>query len=93
MRAIRWDAKKNEWLWTNRGVGFELALLKIAAGDILDVVDHPSARYSHQRVFIVDIGKYVYLIPFVETDKEIFLKTMIPSRKATKQYLRGAGNQ
>lgn len=87
MKAIRWDPEKNEWLWANRGVGFELALLKISAGEVLDVVDHPSDRYAHQRIFVLEIGGYAYLVPFVEKSDEIFLKTMIPSRKATREYL------
>ncbi len=90
MKTVRWDPKKNEWLWAKRGIGFEIALLKIAAGDILDAIEHPKARYSHQRIYVMEIDNYVYLVPFVENENEIFLKTMIPSRQATKQYLGGA---
>jgi hypothetical protein len=57
---------------------------------ILDIVEHPSQeKYKGQRIFIVNINHYAYLVPFVESEKEIFLKTIIPSRKATKKYLVG----
>lgn len=93
MKAIRWDSKKSEWLQVTRGIGFELAELKIASGDILGVLDHPNkARYPQQRIFVLEFSGYAFLVPFVETDEEIFLKTMIPSRQATKRYL-GGGRQ
>jgi len=91
MKAIRWDTKKNEWLQATRGISFELAALKIAGGDILDLVEHPNkTRYPHQRMFVLEFSGYAYLVPFVETTDEIFLKTIIPSRQATKRYLGGA---
>ena len=63
-------------------------LENIARGDVLDTVEHPNqARYGGQRIFVVKVDDYVYLVPFVEDDTSVFLKTIIPSRKATKQYL------
>ena len=63
------------------------------AGDILDTYDHPNEeRYFNQQIHAVDIEGYIYLVPFVETDDEVFLKTIIPSRKATKKY-RGKSNE
>jgi hypothetical protein len=60
----------------------------IERGDLLDVLDHPNPeRYTGQRIFVVRRDDYVYLVPFVEDDETVFLKTIIPSRKATKQYL------
>jgi hypothetical protein len=60
------------------------------AGDILDTVDHPNPkRYPGQQIHIIAIEEYVFLVPFVESDEEVFLKTIIPSRKATKSYLGG----
>jgi hypothetical protein len=57
-------------------------------GALLDVVSHPnSLKYPNQRIFIVRIRNYVYLVPFVKTENELFLKTIIPSRAATKKYL------
>ncbi|HEX3046225.1 MAG TPA: hypothetical protein VHY08_15825 [Bacillota bacterium] len=56
----------------------------------MDIIEHPnSQKYQGQRIFIVNINGYAYLVPFVETAREVFLKTIIPSRKATKVYLRG----
>jgi hypothetical protein len=58
------------------------------AGDIVDIFDHPNqTKYPGQRVLVVCVEDYVYLVPFVESDEEIFLKTIIPSSKATKRYL------
>ena len=57
---------------------------------LLDDISHPNdEKYAHQRVFVVAIDDYVYLVPYVETEDEIFLKTVIPGRKATKQYFGG----
>ena len=62
----------------------------LANGALLDTVEHPNqTRYKGQRIFIVRIGDYAYLVPFVETPAEILLKTIIPSRKATQLYLKG----
>jgi hypothetical protein len=56
----------------------------------LDIIEHPNQeKYKGQRIFIVNINNYACLVPFVESEREIFLKTIIPSRKATKKYLRG----
>ncbi len=90
MKNVRWDSDKNEWLKTNRHVGFELVALKIEAGEVLDIIDHKNEeRYPNQRIFILEIGGYAYLVPFVETESEIFLKTIIPNRQATRRYLGG----
>ena len=88
MKVISWDAEKNAQLQAERGICFEDVVFHIMAGDILDTVDHPNQkRYPGQQIHLVAIEEYVYLIPFVETDEEVFLKTIIPSRKATKSYL------
>lgn len=88
-KAFRWDAGKNEWLKVHRRVSFELVLPKLERGDVLDIVEHVNKeRYPNQRIFIVDLDGYAYLVPFVETEEEIFLKTLFASRRATKRYLR-----
>ncbi len=88
MKQIRWNEEKNELLKRERGVGFEEVLIAMDNRNLLDVLKHSDPKkYPNQRIFVVNIGQYVYLVPFVETDKEIFLKTIIPSRKATKIYL------
>ena len=83
-----WDDTKNERLKTTRGIGFEDIVFHIERGDLLDVLEHPNpARYAGQHVFVVQRDDYVYLVPLVEDERLVFLKIIIPSRKATKQYL------
>ncbi|MFK7845628.1 MAG: BrnT family toxin [Rhodothermales bacterium] len=88
MKPISWNPEKNDLLKSERGVTFEDVVFHIMAGDILDTVDHPNQKcYDGQQIHIIAIEEYVYLVPFVESDDEVFLKTIIPSRKATKSYL------
>jgi len=90
MKLYTWDEEKNEWLKAERNISFEEVLQHIADGDLLDVVSHPNQeRYRGQRMFVVKIQDYAWLVPFVETEDEVFLKTVIPSRKATRKYLGG----
>lgn len=90
MKPINWNSEKNIQLKTDRGVSFEEVLVAISHGALLDVVAHPNQeRYPNQRIFIVRIRNYAFLVPFVETNDEIFLKTIIPSRNATRMYLSG----
>ena len=70
------------------GIGFEEIVFHIERGDLLDILERPNPdRYAGQRIFVVRRDDYVYLVPFVEDEQTVFLKTIIPSRKATKQYL------
>jgi uncharacterized DUF497 family protein len=88
MKPISWNPEKNALLKAERGVSFEDVVYHIMAGNILETIDHPNHdRYPGQQIHIVAIEKYVYLVPFVESEDEVFLKTVIPSRKATKAYL------
>ena len=88
MRYFVWNSEKNAQLIRERGISFERVIFHIERDEILDVVKHPnSSKYPNQRMFILDIGNYAYLVRFVETETEIFLKTIIPSRKATRKYL------
>jgi uncharacterized DUF497 family protein len=90
MKYFSWNSEKNRLLGAERGVSFEEVVFYIERGQLLDIVEHPNQeRYGGQRIFVVNIRDYAYLVPFVETEREIFLKTVVPSRKATKQYLRG----
>ena len=78
----------NAKLRAERGIGFEDIVFHIERGDLLDILEHPNPdRYAGQRIFVVRREEYVYLVPFVEDEHTVFLKTIIPSRKATKQYL------
>jgi uncharacterized DUF497 family protein len=93
MKPIAWNPDKNELLKTQRGISFEDVVCHMQAGDILDTFDHPSQeRYPGQQVHAIAIEGYVYLVPFVESEDEVFLKTIIPSRKAMKRY-RGADDE
>jgi len=84
MKTINWDSDKNRKLIEERGISFENIVFSLQSGCLLDDVEHPnSEKYSHQRVFIVEIDAYAYLVPYVENNEEIFLKTIVPSRKAT----------
>ena len=88
MKPISWNAEKNALLKAERGVSFEDVVFHIMAGDILDTVDHLNQeRYPGQQIHVIAIEEYVYLVPFVESEEEVFLKTIIPSRRATKSYL------
>jgi uncharacterized DUF497 family protein len=89
MKPFRWSPEKNEALKAERGVPFETVVVAVGAGGLLDILAHPNqARYPRQRVLVAAVDDYVYLVPFVEEDEELFLKTIIPSRKATRDYLR-----
>ncbi len=88
-KGFEWSTEKNLQLRQERGITFEEILFHSERGDLLDVLEHPQPeRFGHQRIFVVRVVDYVYLVPFVESDREIFLKTIIPSRKATRDYLR-----
>ena len=90
MKHYSWNNEKNRQLKSKRNVSFEEVVFYVERGQLLDIVEHPNQeRYGGQRNFIVNIRDYAYLVPFVETEREIFLKTIIPSRKATKDYLGG----
>jgi len=88
MKPFRWNSEKNDQLQQLRGIGFEQIVVAIAARGLLDIVAHPnSVKYPRQQILIVESGGYAYLVPFVEDDDHYFLKTVIPSRKATRDYL------
>lgn len=90
MKYYTWDGKKNEKLIAERNISFEEIIFYIEKGYLLDVLEHPNQRkYKGQSIFAVMVRGYVYLVPFIEKDKEIILKTIIPSRKATRLYLKG----
>lgn len=94
MKHFTWNPEKNDTLRRERGLGFEDVVFHIEAGDELDVLEHPNQeRYPNQKISVVLIEGYVYLVPFIESDTEIFLKTIIPSRKATKRYAGGSNEE
>ncbi|MGE4241176.1 hypothetical protein [Ramlibacter sp.] len=90
MKPFRWGVEKNETLKQSRGVSFENIVVAIESEGLLDIVEHPNkSRYPNQRVLVVSYDGYAYLVPFVEQADHYFLKTVIPSRKATRDYLQG----
>jgi uncharacterized DUF497 family protein len=90
MKYFSWNNEKNQLLKSERNISFEEVVFHIEKQHVLDIVQHPNQeKYRGQKIFIINIDNYAYLVPFVEDEREIFLKTIIPSRKATKQYLRG----
>lgn len=90
MKYFSWSEEKNQLLLAQRDISFEDIVLYIEKGFLLDVLEHPNPeKYPGQKIFVVRIEAYVYLVPFVESEDEVFLKTIIPSRKATRKYLKG----
>ena len=88
VKYFAWDDAKNTKLKADRGIAFEEIVFHIERGDLLDILEHPNpGRYIGQRIFVVKREDYVYLVPFVEDEHTVFLKTIMPSRKATKNYL------
>ncbi len=90
MKIFRWNVEKNEALARERGITFEEVVQKIEAGAKIIETDHPNKeKYPNQKILIIDVDGYAYLVPFVKDGNEYFLKTIIPSRKATRKYLGG----
>jgi uncharacterized DUF497 family protein len=84
-----WNSEKNEWLKKHRDISFEQIIFHLGQGDVWRVADHPNQEeYPEQRIYFVVVENYVYLVPHIIEKDYIFLKTIIPSRKATKDYLK-----
>ena len=90
MKVFRWNVEKNGILARERGVTFEEIVERIESGCRVIDVEHPNKeKYPNQRILIVDLDGYAHMVPYVENEQEYFLKTIIPSRKATRKYLGG----
>lgn len=88
MKHLSWNHDKNELLKVKRGISFEEIAFFIESGHILGIEENPGR--PNQKIYILEINNYIFVVPFVEKDSEIFLKTAFPSRKYTKLYgLRG----
>lgn len=84
---FEWDPEKNERLKRERNISFEKIIFHLSQGDIWKIADHPDQEnYSGQKIYFVIVQDYIYLVPHVVEKDYIFLKTIIPSRKATKMY-------
>ncbi len=89
MKYFDWNQEKNELLKQTRGISFEEIETAIKTSGLLDAYPHPNQkRYPGQQIYVVQVEDYVYLVPFVEDEEKFFLKTIIPSRKATRKYLK-----
>ena len=87
MKEIKWSEEKNQILQLTRGLSFEMVLEALENGEIIDIKEHPNKqKYPNQNIFVLKLNDYLCYVPFVENDEEIFLKTIIPSRKLKKEY-------
>lgn len=89
MKHFDWDEEKNRVLKEQRNISLEEIIMAIANNQLLDTVEHPNKeKYLNQKIFIVEVKNYVYIVPFVESSKSYFLKTIYPSRKATREFFK-----
>jgi hypothetical protein len=94
VKYYRWDSDKNERLKAERGIGFDRIVMHIERGEVLGLYDHPNQlKYPKQSVLVVKVDNYAYLVPFVDSKEGRFLKTIIPSRKATRDFLGGSDEE
>ncbi len=87
-KVFDWDNEKNKKLIKDRKISFEAIVSLIESGNIIST-SSGKGKYAHQKQFIVEMNRYIYIVPFVEDDQKVFLKTIIPSRKLTKKFLSG----
>ena len=87
-KVFDWDDEKNKKLIRERNISFETIVSLIESGNLIATV-MGKGRYAHQKQLIVEMNRYIYVVPFVEDEQKVFLKTIIPSRKLTKQFLSG----
>jgi hypothetical protein len=88
MKYFAWDEDKNNLFKETRNKSFEEIVLSISSTKLLDVVEHPNKqKYPNQKIFIVEVRDYAYIVPFIEDEEKYFLKTIYPSRVATEKYL------
>lgn len=86
--VYEYSVDKNQWLINERHISFEEIVAALDNKQVLDVINHPNrGKYPHQKMYVVEVNNYVYLVPFVQMNEQtVFLKTIIPSRKAKKRY-------
>jgi uncharacterized DUF497 family protein len=88
MKYFDWSIEKNELLKSERGISYEDVIIALNEETILAILPHPNQKKDpNQQIFVLAINNYAYLVPYIETEDTIFLKTIIPSRQATKKYL------
>lgn len=91
MEYYDWNEEKNQLLKSERDISYEMIVLAINNGKLLDIQKHTNDKYAHQQLLIVAVSEYAYIVPFVFDGKKVFFKTIIPSRHATKHYLHKKG--
>jgi uncharacterized DUF497 family protein len=84
MKYLNWNPEKNEILKRERGISFEEIVYLIESGQVIGIEEN--AGHPDQKIYILEIGNYAIIVPYVENDDEIFLKTAFPSRKYTQKY-------
>ncbi len=89
MKHIEWNEDKNKQLQSERNLSFESIVVAIEQGRLMDILPNSSKHYAHQSVLVVEVDDYLVLVPFVEDEEKIFLKTAFRSRKVTKKWVRG----
>ena len=88
VKPVNWNDEKNATLIRERGISFDQVVYEMANGRIISIIENPNqTAYPNQQLLLVNINKYIYCVPFVENEKEIFLKTIYPNRKLTKELL------
>ena len=94
MKPFEWNNKKNEWLQKERGISFEEIVIALNDGKVIDTYEHSNQeKYPGQKIFVLEIEEYAYIVPFIEDNDKIFLKTIYRSRKATQKYLKKGVNK
>ena len=94
MKVFNWNGEKNSEHLESRGITFGDIVDALEEKNLLEIVAHPNQeKYPNQKIFVVWVRDYCYLVPFIETEEEIFLKTIIPNRKYTKKYLKGGQDE
>lgn len=93
LKEYKWNKEKNEKLVWERGISFEIVLNYIEKNQVIDIVQHPNQeKYPKQQIYLIEIEDYIYMVPFVMSETEIFLKTIIPSRKVTRDRIKKGKN-
>jgi uncharacterized DUF497 family protein len=89
---FEWDPAKNSLLKETRGISFESVVVHLEQDALWKIAEHPNQlRYPRQQLLFVVIDHYVYIIPFERREDKLWLITIIPSRKATKNYREKSG--
>jgi uncharacterized DUF497 family protein len=86
-KRLEWDEEKNQQLQQERDLSFEAIQLAIENGKLLDILPHPKEKYAHQKMLIVELNHYIVVVPCVEEEEKIFLKTAFCNRELQKVYL------